>query len=86
MHAGIVPIVSYESSVDVNDEYGVLLKTCSINEIQDAVRTAAKFPAAKLKSMSRKAWEFVRANHTRERFAEEYRKAILNLMELHGIK
>ena len=86
MHAGIVPIVSYESSVDVHDEYGVLLKTCSINEIQDAVRTAAKFPAAKLKSMSRKSWAFTRANHTRERFAEEYRKAILNIMELHGIK
>jgi len=84
MHAGIVPIVSYEASVDVNEEYGVLLKTCSITDIQDAVRTAAEFPAWKLESMSRKAWEFARANHTRERFADRYREAMLHILELHA--
>jgi hypothetical protein len=30
--------------------------------------------------MGRKAWEFARANHTRERFVEEYRKVVAELV------
>ena len=76
MHAGLIPIVSYEASVDVDDEYGLVLKNCSIEEIQNSIRKISRLSEEKLKSMARKSWQFVRVNHTQQRFSEEYRKAI----------
>ena len=76
MHAGLIPIVSYESSVDVDEDFGIMLKTSAVAEIQDAVQRIAHLPAEELKNMARRAWEFARAHHTRERFAEEYRKTV----------
>jgi glycosyltransferase involved in cell wall biosynthesis len=75
LHAGLVPIVSYESGVDVHD-FGVTLKTCSIEEIRDEVQRIAKLPPQEIKRMACAAWKFARANHTRERFAEAYQKVI----------
>lgn len=82
LHAGLIPIVSYESSVDVGNDFGVILKDCSVDEIRSSVRTISAFSAQKLEAMSRKAWEFARANHTRERFAEEYKKVILHIIQM----
>lgn len=79
MHAGLIPIVSYESAVDVHD-FGLLLKTSTIDDIQDAVKTIADLPASELERRARKAWEHARANHTRERFAEEYRSTIKTIL------
>jgi glycosyltransferase involved in cell wall biosynthesis len=76
LHAGLIPIVSRESGVDVGDEFGAYLNSCSLDEIRDAVRAVSNLPSQRLKRMARKAWEFARANHTKERFAEEHRKAI----------
>jgi glycosyltransferase involved in cell wall biosynthesis len=75
LHAGLIPLISYESGVDV-DDFGVILGDCSIETIKKAVQMLSSLPAEKLKVMSRKAWEFARTNHTRERFAEEYQKAM----------
>jgi glycosyltransferase involved in cell wall biosynthesis len=75
LHAGLIPIVSYESGVDVND-FGMTLEDCSIETIKKSVQLISGLPTAELRQMSRKAWEFARANHTRETFAGEYRKAI----------
>ncbi len=44
MHTGLIPIVNYETSVDVHENYGVLLKNSSIAEIQSAVRRIANLP------------------------------------------
>ena len=79
MHAGLIPIVSYESSVDVED-FGVVLKDNSITTIKNTVQMVVDLPGEQLQQMARKAWEFARANHTRERFAEEYGKVVLNVM------
>ena len=75
LQAGLIPVVSYESGIDVND-FGVILKDCSIDEIINSIKAVSKLPAEKLKRMSRKAWEFARANHTLENYAEEYLKVI----------
>jgi glycosyltransferase involved in cell wall biosynthesis len=73
LQAGLIPIVSYESGIDL-DGFGFLLKDCSISEIKDCVRRVSELSELDLKEMSRKAWEYARANHTREKYAEEYRK------------
>lgn len=83
MHAGLIPIVSYESSVDVSDDYGVILKESSVKEIKNSIRMIASLPAQELKTMARKAWEFVRANHTREKFTESYRNVVKEIIDNH---
>lgn len=60
--------------MDVSDDFGVILKNCSIEEIKDSVQKIASIPVQELKQMSRKAWEFARKNHTREKFVQEYRQ------------
>lgn len=76
MHAGLIPIVSYEASVDVREDYGVILKECSVEEIQSTIRRVSSLPANEIEKMAKKAWEFARANHTKEKFTQEYRSAI----------
>lgn len=85
MHAGLIPLVSYESSVDVYD-FGVMFKDNSVNTIKNNVQMAANLPVDQLRRMARKAWEFARANHTREKFAEEYKKLVLSVVEKAGSK
>ncbi len=83
MGAGIIPIVNYESSVDV-DDFGILLKSASIEDIKEGVRTIATMPTAELKRRAKKAWDKVQANYTRERFAESYKALLAMLLARHG--
>jgi hypothetical protein len=62
------------------DDFGVVLKDNSINTIQNTVQMVSNFPVEQLQQMARKTWEFARANHTREKFAEEYKKTVLSIM------
>jgi len=80
MHAGLIPLVSYESSVDVED-FGVMFKDNSINTIRNPVQMVSDLPTDRLRQMARKAWEFARANHTREKFTEEYKKLVSSILE-----
>lgn len=81
MHAGLIPIVNYESGVDV-DDFGVLLPDSSVGAIQAAARRIAASPGGRLQAMARRAWESVRTHHTRERWAEVYRSAIDTIFRL----
>ncbi|BAZ26790.1 group 1 glycosyl transferase [Kalymmatonema gypsitolerans NIES-4073] len=86
MHTGLIPIVSYEASVDVHDDFGVILKESSVEEIKNSLRMIASLSPLELKIMARKAWEFVRANHTREKFTESYRNTIEKILINQGKK
>lgn len=85
MHAGLIPLVSYESSVDVHD-YGVMFRDSAVNTIKEAVQQVSTLPSEQLSRMSRKAWEFARDNHTREKFAAEYKKLIMNILAKAAVK
>jgi len=76
LHAGLIPIISYESGVDVGNDIGVILNNCAIQEIKEAVCRIANFSNQELKQRSRKAWEYARANHTMENFEKQYRKMV----------
>jgi len=80
MQAGLVPIVSYESNVEVED-FGVTLKTNTIEDIEEAIRELSKRPVKELTARARKTWEFARAHHTREKFTEIYGKVITQIMD-----
>jgi glycosyltransferase involved in cell wall biosynthesis len=79
LHAGLIPVISYESGVDVHN-FGMILPNCSIQEIQNAVRHVSHLPAKRLAQMAREAWEYARANHTHQKFAQEYRKVIEHVL------
>jgi glycosyltransferase involved in cell wall biosynthesis len=80
MHAGLIPIVSRESGVDVTPMTGVVLERSTLDEIRARVlEIAARSPAA-LEATALKSWQWVRAHHTRERFAAAYRDAVLQLV------
>ena len=75
----LIPIISYESGVDVHD-FGIILRTCSLNEIREAVTELASRPANELERMARKAWQYARDNHSRDSFATEWRKVLRTIL------
>jgi hypothetical protein len=83
MHAALIPILSYESGLDVG-EFGFVLKESSIMEIKECVHRVARLPTKELAERSRKSWEYAGENHTREKFTEAYRKVIEDIIVTRG--
>ena len=83
MHGGLVPAVSRQSGVDV-DGFGILLSESSIEEVRAVARQIAARPSKEVESMARSAWEYARANHTRENFSNDYRKAVDSILGAYG--
>jgi glycosyltransferase involved in cell wall biosynthesis len=79
---GLIPILSYESSLDVHD-FGTILPSSSVKDIRKAVTALASLPAAELQIMARKGWEYARKNHSRDCFAREWRRALGAIFEEH---
>ena len=75
LHAGLIPIISYESGVEI-DDFGIPLKKCSIDEIKDSIKTVSNFSEDELKTMSNNARQYARTHHTHEKFAERYDKFV----------
>ena len=80
MHAGLIPLISRASGVDV-DGFGTILQNCSIEEIKNTVRATSALPADQLKKRSKDSWEYARKHHTREAFTREF-SSFLNDIDL----
>jgi glycosyltransferase involved in cell wall biosynthesis len=76
MQAGLIPVISYPSCVDMSTGNGVQIQALEVEAVAESVRTVAAMPAASLAAMAMRAWHFAREHHTHARFAEEYRKAV----------
>ena len=75
MHAGLIPIVTREASVDIED-FGILISEKSVEAIIDTINKVTQESAGKIRKRAKRAWEFAREKHTREKFTEEYEKFI----------
>ena len=75
LQAGIIPLVSYESGVNV-DDFGVILANCSYAGIRDVIQEFSLKSDDELADMSRKAYEYARENHSRERYLKEFDKVV----------
>lgn len=82
MHAGLIPIISYQSGVDVGD-FGIILKENTVEEIQTQMKLIAEEPAYRLKERAAGAWRYARAHHTREMFGKAYRSFVTMLESTH---
>lgn len=75
LHFGLIPIISKQSGVDVED-FGVELKDNGTADITENIQRLANLDTNTLQSMSRKAW--LRANelHTDESYVSQYKSII----------
>jgi glycosyltransferase involved in cell wall biosynthesis len=81
LHAGLLPVLTPQTGVDVDPSYGVLLPTDPSPEvIRDSVRELSARPPAELTAMARRAWTHARTHHTREEFARRYRAAMEEIL------
>jgi len=81
MHAGLIPVASRESGVDVTPLTGVVLATSTPDEIRDRVLELSRRSPQELAATSRAAWDWVRRTHTRARFSTTYRDALLEILD-----
>ena len=75
LHAGLIPVISYESSVDISG-FGIVLAESTINEIITSVKKISGLSDTDLKINSKKSWEYARNNHMREHFIKDYEKFV----------
>ncbi len=80
MHAGLIPIISYQSGVNVNN-FGIIFKENTVDEIKKQVRYLTSLSNEELKNRAIKTWEYANKNHTREKFSQEYEKFILKIID-----
>jgi glycosyltransferase involved in cell wall biosynthesis len=83
MHAGLIPIASYESSVDIDDDFGILLKRNTIEEIKHTICLLSSKDDRTLMAMSKRAWEVARTHYTRENYMKQYPEVIKNILKNH---
>ena len=81
LHAGLLPVVTRESSVDLAPGLDPYLGLAEPAEIRERVQSIAARPPAELQAQARAAWEHVRERHTRERFALRWREVVEALLD-----
>ncbi|MFN2372999.1 MAG: glycosyltransferase family 1 protein [Cyclonatronaceae bacterium] len=81
MQAGLIPIVSVQSGVDVDPSYGLVLGKSDMEEIESKLAAVANLDAGTLKEMAHKAWSYARENNTITAFHEDYKRAIIDIVE-----
>ncbi len=85
MLAGLIPIVSYESGVDVGN-FGFSLTDCSIDNIKKVIKRVADTSMEELKQRAHETWTVAGRTYTRENFSDTYRKVILEILEMENAK
>jgi glycosyltransferase involved in cell wall biosynthesis len=68
MHAGLIPVISRESGVDIGKS-GVILSRCDVAAIKTEVEQMAITSPLELKAHALEAWRIARDQHTREQFS-----------------
>ena len=81
LHAGLVPLVTRESSIDLAPGLAPYLGDAEPEEIRERVHELSALPAADVAAQARLAWEDVRARHTREHFARRWREVAEAMLE-----
>ncbi len=81
MHAGLIPIVTKESSVDIGD-FGFLINDIAIDNIKNLIRNISSIGVDELKLRSKATWNYAREKYTKDNFSKEYKKFVKNVLNL----
>lgn len=79
MKAGIIPIVSQQSGLEIESDYGFLFENLSVEGIKAKVNKVSGLPVEIMAEMTHKAWKYANLTHTVEAFHENYKKAIIDI-------
>ena len=66
MQAGVIPIVSEQTSLDIEPDFGIMLPECTVEQIMAAVRNLAARPADALEAMRQRCHDIARTVHSEE--------------------
>jgi glycosyltransferase involved in cell wall biosynthesis len=83
MAAGLIPVVTRESGVDV-DDCGLLLGDASVDAIRRAVETILGLPSQRLSEMSLAAWKRAAAHHSPAAARRRYEQVLDQVIEAHA--
>jgi hypothetical protein len=81
MHAGLIPVVTREASVDLAG-FGVEIPEGRVEAVRDSVAALASLPADELRRQASAARQHVRRTHTRESFARHHLEVVRGLLGL----
>ena len=81
MHAGLIPIVSRESGVDVSEDFGIVINELTVDEVKLSIKKISELPTEKLRDMTANAWRHANDNHTKEKYADRYKEIVRNIIK-----
>jgi hypothetical protein len=80
LHAGLIPIVTRESGVDV-EPFGITLGSASIDEIAEAVKNISHFSETEMRSHAIASWQYAQTHHSQEIFKNAYASFIDKILK-----
>lgn len=82
LHAGLLPIATRETGLDVHD-FGWLLPDISVEGIRRSVRAVAAMPSTELDARRRRAWDYAVAHHGHGAYVRRYAEIIATITAPH---
>lgn len=79
MHAGLIPVVSRETGVDVGDS-GTILPDCHTETIKQTLQQVASSTPEELRVRALASWNKARSEHTREAFSIAFENVVRALL------
>jgi len=75
LKAGLIPVISYESGVDV-EGFGTILEQCSHREIKAAIVDMTQKSNEELAGLSHRAYEYAQRHHSSEAYLNAFGRVI----------
>jgi len=82
IHSGLIPIVSKETGINAEEAGGITLTSCSLSEIETAIKKVSEMSAEEIQKRAKMAWDYARKYHTKENFSKEYSSFIDTILKL----
>ena len=80
MHAGLIPVVSRPTGVDVDPSCGILLADCHPETLRRTVVELSSRPPHELAALARRSWETARRRNTRASFRQGWESAMREIL------
>ncbi len=80
MHAGLIPICTRESSIDL-EAFGVRINEGTVSAVKKSVRSLASMASREIEDRSRSCWKSVREKHSAVHFRKNYAEFAAELIE-----
>jgi len=85
MQVGLIPVISYESGINVED-FGVILKENTIDEIIKSINYVTRLSNKQLREMAYASWKYANIHNTRKAYTRNYKKVIEDIVHTESSK